>query len=200
MEDPPLFSLWKGRSYRSKIVIRAFFTALSTPDHFALLRTVGCQGAPFCAESALQNWRTEFLLCWSLRPGLRTASRVARVGPTTTTCAWGSRAQEGTQALAAGLRPQRLITGPMSRLRQLLPSSGDRDNQRVRRTRAALDTWPAPGPMPAPTTVALTPDPGRAGSRRGAPGIPDPGGPGTGRPSGRTRGRGERARFARAGR
>ena len=36
MEYLPLFS-WKGRSYGSKIVIRAFFTAFSTPDHFALL-------------------------------------------------------------------------------------------------------------------------------------------------------------------
>src|SRR5262245_8555930 len=76
--------------------------------------------------------------------------------------------------------------------RLLLPSSGDRDNRLVRRTRAALDAWPAPGPGPGPRTVALTPDPGRAGSRRGAPGSPDPGGPGTGRPSGRTRGRGGR--------
>jgi hypothetical protein len=37
MEYLPLSSLWKGRSYGSKIVIRAFFTAFSTPDHFALL-------------------------------------------------------------------------------------------------------------------------------------------------------------------
>jgi hypothetical protein len=98
-----------------------------------------------------------------------------------------------------GPRPQRLIKGPMSRLRQLLPSAGDRDNRLMRRTRAALDAWPA-GPMPGPRTVALTPDPGHAGSRRGAPGSPDPGGPGTGRQSGRTRGRGGRARLARAGR
>jgi hypothetical protein len=36
MEYLPLFS-WKGRSYGSKIVISAFFTAFSTPDHFTLL-------------------------------------------------------------------------------------------------------------------------------------------------------------------
>src|SRR5262245_44057643 len=34
------------------------------------------------AESALLNYRTEFLLCSGLRPSLRTGSRVARVGPT----------------------------------------------------------------------------------------------------------------------
>src|SRR5215831_2681571 len=57
MEDLPLFS-WKGRSYGSKIVIRAFFTAFSTPDHFALLPTVGWQGAPFYAESAYLSCRS----------------------------------------------------------------------------------------------------------------------------------------------
>ena len=40
------------------------------------------QVRPSGAESELLNWRTEFLLCWGLRPGLRTASRVAHVGPT----------------------------------------------------------------------------------------------------------------------
>jgi hypothetical protein len=32
-----------------------------------------------------QRLRTEFLLCWGLRPSLRTESRFARVGPTTPT-------------------------------------------------------------------------------------------------------------------
>ena len=35
------------------------------------------------AESARLNERIELPFCWGLRPGLRTASRVARVGPTT---------------------------------------------------------------------------------------------------------------------
>jgi hypothetical protein len=42
----------------------------------------------FWAESALLNDRTEILLCWDLRPSLRTESRVARFGPTTTTHSW----------------------------------------------------------------------------------------------------------------
>jgi hypothetical protein len=40
-------------------------------------------GARYGAQSAPLNWRREFRLCWGLRPSLRTASRVARVGPTT---------------------------------------------------------------------------------------------------------------------
>jgi hypothetical protein len=47
------------------------------------LRGLSSPSAPFSAESAPLNRRTEFLLCRSLRPSLRTASRVARVGPTT---------------------------------------------------------------------------------------------------------------------
>ena len=58
MEDLPLFSLWKGRSYGSRIVIRAIFTAFSTPDHLALPPTVGWQGAPFCVESAYLSRRS----------------------------------------------------------------------------------------------------------------------------------------------
>src|SRR6516225_9009962 len=41
------------------------------------------RSAPFRKVSALLNWRTEFYLRWGLRPGVRTASRVARFGPTT---------------------------------------------------------------------------------------------------------------------
>src|SRR5262245_25360805 len=43
------------------------------------------RSAPFRKENALLNWRTEDLLRWGLRPGPRTATRVARVGPTTPT-------------------------------------------------------------------------------------------------------------------
>jgi hypothetical protein len=39
-------------------------------------------GGPFLAESARLYQRRGFLLCWSLRPSRRTATRVARVGPT----------------------------------------------------------------------------------------------------------------------
>ena len=75
MEDLPLFSVWKGRSYGSKIVIRAIFTAFSTPDHLALLPTVGWQGAPFCAESS-------FLSCRSLSSvGTRLRSYETETGP-----------------------------------------------------------------------------------------------------------------------
>jgi hypothetical protein len=57
MEDLPLFSFWRGRSYGSKIVIRAILTAFSTPEHLALPPTVGWQGAPFCVESAYLSCR-----------------------------------------------------------------------------------------------------------------------------------------------
>src|SRR6516165_6029211 len=42
------------------------------------------------AESALRNDRTGLLLCWDLRPSLRTESGVARFGPTTPKRAAGS--------------------------------------------------------------------------------------------------------------
>ena len=46
-------------------------------------RCLSSPSAPYSAESALLNRRTEFLRSWGLRPSLRTASRVALVGPTT---------------------------------------------------------------------------------------------------------------------
>src|SRR5262245_30482566 len=42
----------------------------------------GCRMRLSGADRASLNDRTELLLCWGLRPGLRTASRVARVDPT----------------------------------------------------------------------------------------------------------------------